>query len=70
MEEWEYTFVTGTNLESELDRLGAQGWEAVGFAPLAYSPTDRVFDKYTNLTVVVTQWSSSQYAVLLKRRKP
>ena len=69
-DKWEYMFLTGTNLEIELNQLGTQGWEAVGFVPIANTPTQWVEDKYSHLVQTVTEWHASSYSILLKRRKP
>lgn len=69
-DQWEYMFLSGVNMEPELNRLGAQGWEAVGITPTIHTQNRWVEDKYTHLTQAVTEWAASSYSILLKRRKP
>ncbi|HEY7340668.1 MAG TPA: hypothetical protein VH591_07295 [Ktedonobacterales bacterium] len=73
-EQWEYKSVLcsgGDNMEAVLTPLGAQGWEAVGFAPVVINPTNYTqISQYNETIATVTQWSAVQYRVLLKRRKP
>jgi hypothetical protein len=63
MEKWEYKSLLceGAAMETTLTALGEHGWEAVGFAPVAYQNSSNG---------VVLQKSATQYRVLLKRRKP
>ena len=70
---WEYKsiMVGGPSLEDELRPLGEQGWEVVGFAPVLYSPSNYVHDRYVkDIILTVTEWSAGLYRILLKRRKP
>jgi|GEM_PF-1635688 hypothetical protein len=73
-EQWEYKSVLcngDDDMEAVLAPLGAQGWEAVGFAPVLNNPTKWTYPAYQpNVISTVTQWSAVQYRVLLKRRKP
>jgi hypothetical protein len=72
METWEYKSVlcnAGDDMETTLVPLGEQGWEAVGFAPVAQVSAKT---RQTSMLGVylVEQWTAKQYRVLLKRRKP
>jgi len=74
-EQWEYKSVLcngGDDMEATLMPLGANGWEAVGFAPVVSDPSSyTITDKYhPDVIATVTQWSASTYRILLKRRKP
>ncbi len=72
-DQWEYKSALcngGDDMEAVLAPLGAQGWEAVGFAPVVNNPTNYTVDGiHRDVIVTVTQWSAVQYRVLLKRRK-
>ena len=69
VEMWEYKSLLcdGQTMEATLTALGGQGWEAVGFAPVVHNWSSS--ENFGMGTTGVTQWSASQYRVLLKRRK-
>lgn len=76
-EHWEYKFLLcegGENMEATLAPLGAEGWEAVGFAPVLNVPTKfthapKSEGESESIILTVTEWGAQVYRVLLKRRK-
>ena len=70
VEKWEYISLRcdGPTMETTLTELGEEGWEAVGFAPVVHQEAGRENSLYG--FTWVTKWTTAEYRVLLKRRKP